>query len=347
MSEAPLQDAVIRQALQLQRLAAGDEARALEIMAELERELTALLSATNLDAATRREIEALVRDARQAIEGRYGLIGGVVDAQGIMVVVAENTVRVLAENLPSATVPTIERLNSLAKDVIIDGAPASAWWSRQAEDVAFRFAREVRHGVIEGSTPEQITARIVGRGDEPGILDAARRNVRALVHSSVMTAANRARLETFRKNAKHVGGVRWLATLDSHTCTTCAVLDGSTWDLEGQPTNGTTMAFQMPPAHFGCRCVASPVPKSLNDIFGTTGIDEAIAAGSRRASANGPVAARSFADFLENQPRAFVEQVLGVRRAELWRQGKITLRDLVSGSGRELTLEQLKQRIGE
>lgn len=344
MSEAPLQDAIIRQALELQRLSAGDEARALQIMAELERELTALL-ATDLDRATKRQIEALLKDAQQAIAASYTGIGGVVDTQGIMVVVAENTVRVLAENLPSATVPSIERLNSLAKDVMIDGAPASAWWARQSQDVAWRFAREVRQGVIEGATQEQITARIFGRGDEVGFFEASRRNVRQLVHSSVMTAANRARLETFRKNSKHVAGVRWLATLDSHTCMTCAALDGSTWDLDGEPTGDTTLAFQMPPAHFSCRCVASPVPKSLSSIF--PGMDEAIANASRRASANGPVKARTFADFLDNQPPAFVAEVLGVRRADLWRQGKITLRDLVSGSGRELTLDQLKQRIGE
>lgn len=345
MSEVPITDGILRQALEIQRLAAGDEARALQIMAELEQELTTLLNSASLSDATRRQIEALIRDAHAAIEARYVAIGSVTDTRELVLLVARNTVKVLAENLPNATLPSVERLDSLAKDVIIDGAPASAWWARQSDDTAWRFAREVRQGVIDGATQEQITARIFGRGDEVGFFATSRRNVRQLVHSSVMTAANRARLETFRKNSKHVAGVRWLATLDGHTCLQCGALDGSSWDLEGQPTNGTTLAFQMPPAHFGCRCVASPVAKSLSAIF--PGMDEAIAARSMRASSQGPVKSQTFAAFLDRQPREFVEDVLGVRRTELFRQGKITLRDLVSGSGRELTLDRLKQRIGE
>jgi hypothetical protein len=54
------------------------------------------------------------------------------------------------------------------------------------------------------------------------------------VHSSVMSAANDARLATFRRNARFIKGVRWLATLDGHVCVRCAALDGQAWDLDGR-----------------------------------------------------------------------------------------------------------------
>lgn len=258
MSELELQDAILRNALELQRLSANDEARALEIMRQLEADLRSLLARETLDARGKREIEAILREATKLIDTRYSGIAAVVDTQAIAIVVAEQTVSAMS-TLGSVVMPTPERLASLTKDVLIDGAPSSAWWKRQAEDTAFRFAREVRQGVIEGATNEQIVGRIIGRGDEPGILDTPRRNVRSLVHSSVMNAANQARLETYRKNSKHVAGVRWLATLDSHTCRTCMALDGSTWDLEGKPLDGTTLDFQVPPAHFSCFTGDTPV----------------------------------------------------------------------------------------
>lgn len=347
MSETQLTDAIIRQAIELQRVSASDEGRALEIMADLERDLRSLLAQGNLNEATRREIEALLKEADKAIASRYATLGGLVDTRGIALFVAEQTVSTMTGLLDTAIKPTPERLASLSKDVLIDGAPSSAWWKRQAEATAFNFAREVRQGVIEGATNEQIVARIVGRGDEVGILDKARRDVRALVHSSVMNAANQARLETYRKNRDVIAGVRWLATLDSRTCVTCGALDGSEWDLEGKPRGETTLQFQLPPAHWNCRCVASPVTKGFDEILGTTGFDAIFGRGQQRASQFGPVDDMTFAAFLKRQSPEFVERSLGKRRAELWQQGRITLTDLVSGSGRELTLDELRAQLTE
>jgi SPP1 gp7 family putative phage head morphogenesis protein len=81
-----------------------------------------------------------------------------------------------------------------------------------------------------------------------------------------MSAANDARLATYRKNAKLIEGVRWLSTLDSHTCIICAALDGQAWDLDGGKLKGTAVDFESPPAHFSCRCVISPIPKSLAEF---------------------------------------------------------------------------------
>lgn len=344
MSEQALQDQIIRQALELQRLSAGEEARALETVRDMERALRQLLATDELSEAGRREIAALIREAEQVIEGRFQTVAGQINTRELVLIVADHTVMAMTQAFPSANRPTPERLASLADSILIDGAPSSAWWQRQAQDTAFRFAREVRQGVLEGATNEQITSRIFGRGDEPGFMDTTRRGVRALVHSSIMTAANRARLETYRKNQRFAQGVRWLATLDSHVCRTCAALDGQAWDFDGKPLGDTSLDFQLPPAHMNCRCIASPIPKSLNAIFGTTGIDEAMTARARRASAQGPIADTTFAGFLTRQSAEFVEEVLGTRRAELWRAGKITITDLVSGSGRPLTLDQLQAR---
>ncbi|MBO9602553.1 MAG: minor capsid protein [Novosphingobium sp.] len=343
MSELDLIDSILRHSLDLQRLSAHEEAQALEILRQLETELRQLLASNDLTDAGKREVNALIADAHEAIASSYAQIPGLLDTHELSLIVANRTADVLRDALPSVTIPSPERLASLTKDILIDGAPASAWWSRQAEDLQFKFAAQVRQGVLNGESLAQITARVVGSEDEPGILDTSRRNARSLVHSAVMTAANRARLETYRKNGRHIAGLRWLATLDSHTCMQCAALDGQAWNLDGDKLDGTTADFQLPPAHFACRCVATPIAKGLDDIFGTTGLDEKLKP-AVRASSSGPTSAPTFEAFLERQSPEFVEEVLGKRRAELYLAGKLTLRDLVSGAGRPLTLDELRTR---
>lgn len=343
MSEIELQDAILRHSLQLLRLSAGEQAKADAIMRELIRDLEMLLQSRELSAANRAEIRAIIAEAGKAIDGHYAAAARSVDTHRLAIIVAEQTQH-LIEPLAAATVKsvTVERLASLTKDVLIDGAPSSAWWAKQSEDTAFKFAAQVRQGIINGETTERIVQRIVGRGGEPGIMDVARRNARALVHSSVMNAASVARMETYRKNPKMFTGVRWLSTLDSNTCAQCAALDGQAWTLDGEKLPGTTVEFKLPLAHWNCRCQPSPIPKSsvLDEFF--PGMSARLDAASMRASSEGPIAAKgTFDQFLKRQSPEFIAKVLGTRRAALFRAGKLTLRDLVSGTGRELTLDEL------
>lgn len=346
MSEIELTDAILRTALELQRLSAHEETMAVETFRELEKELRQLLATTDLEAATKRELEALIKEANQAINANYSVIAGQVDTRGIMLTIAQKTVDVL-DTYANAQMPSRELLDSLGKDVLIDGAPSSAWWAKQADDLGDvkigMFAREVRQGVINGETTERIVQRIFGFDGEPGILDKPRRDIRTLVHSSIMTAANRARLETYRKNMKYAAGVRVLETLDTRTCAQCMAYDGAAWDFDGNPLEGTTLEFRLPQYHFGCRGVVAPIPKGIDEIFGTTGLDAKLQS-PVRASKDGPTTATTMDAFLRRQPADVVEEMLGKGRADLWRRGVITLRDLVSGTGRELTLDELRAR---
>lgn len=334
MSEIELRDAILRHSIQLLRLSAGDQREVEQILRELERELQTLLQSRTLSDASKREIAELVREAESAIDARYATISGTLDTHGLVVLVADRTVEAMEMIAPQVARVSVETLASLAKNVLIDGAPSKAWWAKQSEDTAFRFAAAVRQGIINGETNERIVQRIVGKSGEPGIMQTARRNARALVHSSVMTAANDARLATFRKNSRFIRGVRWLATLDGHVCARCAALDGQAWDLEGQKLKGTKVEFQAPPIHWNDRCVLSPIPKSEGDAGPAIG---------QRASSEGPVAAgTTFDSFFRRLSSAQQDRMFGKTRAQMFRDGKLTIRDLVSGTGRELTLDELR-----
>lgn len=341
MTEQSLSDAILRHSLQILRLGAGQADDAEAILIELTRELKLLLDTADLTDAGKRDIEKLIAQADEAIRVGYLRAGAVSDTHSLAIIVAEHTQRVMEDVIPAVVkLPTASALLAIGKDVLIDGAPSSAWWAKQSEDLQFKFAAAVRQGLANNETQEQIVTRIVGKRGEPGIMDRPRRDARALVHSSVLSAANQARLATFRKNARLLKGVKWLSTLDGHVCLRCAALDGAAWNLDGEKLPGTTVQFQLPPAHFGCRCVASPVPKTFKDIG--LNIPEPANAG-QRASSEGPIAGdTTFDQFLKRQSPEFIAATLGKRRAELFSAGKLTLRDLISGTGRALTLDELR-----
>jgi hypothetical protein len=62
-----------------------------------------------------------------------------------------------------------------------------------------------------------------------------------------------------------------------------------------------------------------------------------------RASDLGQIANdTSFTSFLDRHDSTYIDNLLGKGKSELYRSGKITLRDLVSQNGRPLTLAQLQ-----
>jgi SPP1 gp7 family putative phage head morphogenesis protein len=341
VTEQTLQDAILRNSLQLLRLSAGEQTRVDGVMQEMARELRALLGSADLSTAQKRQVDALIKQADEIIALGHKRAGAVVDTQALVHAVAEKTQELIEDIMPAAVnIPSEGTLLQLGKDILIDGAPTSAWWAKQAEDTAFKFAAQVRQGIANNETQERIVRRIVGGKGEPGIMDVSRRNARALVHSSVMTAANRARLETFKRNSRLIKGVRWLATLDGHTCARCAALDGQAWDLDGKRLKDTTIDFMAPPIHWNDRCVLSPVPKTFADIG--LNIPEPTDEG-QRASSLGPIPGKTtFNDYFGRLSKAQQDDQFGPTRAQMWRDGKITVRDLVSGNGRELTLDEIR-----
>lgn len=63
-----------------------------------------------------------------------------------------------------------------------------------------------------------------------------------------------------------------------------------------------------------------------------------------RASMDGQVPAHtSYADWLTRQPYARQEQVLGVTRAMMLRDGKITVPEMFNDAGEFLTLDELRR----
>lgn len=330
-------DAIIRQAVDLLRLEAGYNRAILRLLRQMEAELVGKLTGRELTEFSRQRLLDLLADARAMIARTYIAIRDEVDLESLATVQARAVAGSLSVITSTAAVPSVATLKALVSDLLVQGAPSAEWWSRQAGDTQFRFSNAIRQGVAQGETNAQIVARIRrGAGTEAAIVETSRRNAEALVRTSVQTVANAARLEVFRENEDVLEGVRQISTLDSRTSDVCIAYSGAEWDFEGTPINGTKLPFNGgPPRHWSCRSVLTPVVKPI------PGLDFR----PSRASADGQVRGDiSFADWLSGKSRAFQDELLGPGRAQLWRDGTITLQQLLDQRGRPLTLEQLRDR---
>lgn len=336
--EDQLRDDVLHQTLSLFRLSAAQATATVKRLRAMERRLIAELSAPLLSDASKSEIKTILANADGIISDYYDAIQTDLNVPELGSTVASATGKSLeiALGVEAASLPTQAYFKSLAKTALILGAPAAEWWNAQAADTSFKFASQLRQGLAASETNQQIIGRIVGT------MDFARRNAASLVQTSVQAVANDARLETFRANSDVISGIMQISTLDSHTSQVCIAYSGATWDLEGNPLNRSPAFNGGPPRHFNCRSVLVPLTKTFRQLG--VNIDEAKQ--TTRSSSEGQISAKtSFDAFLKRQGVEYQNEMLGAGRADLWRDGKITLRDLVNGQGRPLTLEELQTKF--
>lgn len=205
-------------------------------------------------------------------------------------------------------------------------------WVNGLGGSAYRRAEQsINSGMIQGKAVQDIVK---------DIRRSAVRQTRAQAESVVRTAVNhvssQTREETFRENSQVVGEVQWVSVLDARTTLICMSRDGKRYPLNEGPR---------PPAHFNCRSTTVPVTKSWEEL-GIKGLKELPS--STRASMDGRVAEKkSYEEWLRGKSKSLQNEILGPRRAELFRDGKLSLKDMVNAStGRPYTLEQLRTRYG-
>jgi SPP1 gp7 family putative phage head morphogenesis protein len=112
------------------------------------------------------------------------------------------------------------------------------------------------------------------------------------------------------------------------------------WQVYNLQTEGSFYGINGYTVH-NCRSTTVPVLKSWKEL----GLDLAEADEGTRASMNGQVpASETYQTWLKRQPTGFQDDVLGVQRASLFRQGKLTVDKFVDESGKVYTMEQLRAK---
>lgn len=369
-------DRLIQRGIYLERYKAGFNNRILSELETLEdsltRELVSLFSKGVPNPTMRvQRLEKLLGQTRHIIRRAYSEKKSLTGKELTRLAANEQTYVVNAIN-DTAGMEIADRLlnydelKNLTDDTLIHGAKSSDWWDRQGDDLQKRFGDQMRQGVLRGETLDQLTGRVRGtqaKAFTDGVMQTTRRQAEALVRTSVQAVANATRLESYKANADVVNAIQWVATLDSRTTHICMALNGKLWTTEGHKPVGHTLIFPGPTAHWNCRSTQIAVIKAWKDLVDSQdkaaldaefkkqlraqGFDEEAIANLTRntkASMDGQLAKDlSFDDWLKSKTPEFQDHMLGKGKGRMFRDGKITLTDLVNHQSlRPLTIDELE-----
>lgn len=350
-------DLYMERAIDLLRLESGTRDKVLVFLAELEKELVARLAKIDPTgvgdiARQRKRLTELLTAIRGTIKGTYRDISTLMAREIREIVDVEaawtgNAINASVSAQFSDAGLTRSALANLLSDVLIQKAPSKEWWSRQAGGLADKFADEMRAGIALGEPNSKLIDRVRGKGANRGVMDISKTSAERLVRASVQAAANVGREAMYAENDDLISALQWHATLDTRTSVWCITRDGHHYstDDEHKAKDGGPPWLEGPgKLHWGCRSTSVPILKSWRDL----GIDEDEVPETTRASMDGQVPAQqSFEAWLKKQSIERQDTVLGQGKADLWRRGKITFRDLLDQSGRPLTTEQLREKAAK
>lgn len=222
-------------------------------------------------------------------------------------------------------------VDNLINTTLLEGATVNAWNRGLNIDQKARLEREIRLGVSLGETNELLAARVARA------LGKSKRDAASIAVTAAGAIVSAVRQKFFEANADVIKAYKYQATLDTRTSALCRAYDGLMWDTNYEPI-GHSYPFRQPRinTHFNCRSTIIPVIKGADELKNVPP--------ATRSSMNGYVPQDiNFNDWLKTQSPEVVEKTLGKGRAELFLQGKITMRDLITQQGRELNLTQLKK----
>ncbi len=346
-----IQDALVRHSVELQRYGNG---LARDIQAILDSADAAILEKLggrlslieqrgyDLGPASTKRLQTLLRDLRTLNRDVYKRVWDELKASlgDFAIEEADFQSKVLKTTLPieiATTLPTPAVLRTLVTTAPMEGQLLKHWVDGMESGRLDRLNRAIRNGIVNGETTDQIIRTIRGtRAGQyrDGVLQISRRSAQAIVRTATGHVATVAAQETW-KGSNAVKGWSFLAVLDLRTSTTCAGLSGQVFPIGEGP---------LPPRHLNCRSAAIPITKSYREL----GLDKDDLPAGDRASMDGQVPGDlTFSDWLKKKGPSAQDKILGPTRAQWFRDGKLSLSDLVKGDGSVLTLDQLRQRYGD
>jgi SPP1 gp7 family putative phage head morphogenesis protein len=203
------------------------------------------------------------------------------------------------------------------------------WENKRLEIVS----DQIRTGFMTGRTSQQIAKDIAGKG---GFLDVQnKQSIKTLVRTSTNHISNVARQNIYEENDDIIDGYQIVATLDGRTSDTCRGYDGTIVKL-------TDDFKPMPPFHPGCRTTTKPkiIDRFVNDDGLGTRASKGVEGGQQVSNK------QSYYDWLKEQGsqgpkgRAFVQDVLGKERADLFLDGGLSVTKF-----KQLTMDELFRPI--
>ena len=327
-----LQDLLLERSLILERIKGSVSNDLTKVYDELLKNISKRINESDL---TIKESERLIKLLEKDLVIPYAELGNDLNALAqdeskFML----NAVNAAAGIDIATTLPTNKTINKIANASLMEGATIKNWFGSLEQSLQFDVAREVRQSIIQGKTNKEVTNNL------KNILGTSLRHSQTLARTAVSTISNDARMQTINENEDIFKGYVWKSTFDGRVRPEHLLRDGSEWGLDKKGLNekGKKYSFARVPFGFNCRCILLPLIKSFREL----GIDLDEVPDRVRASMDGSVPAEITAsEWFKTKDKAFQKQYLGEGRYNLYKEGKISLSDLISKSGETLTIKEL------
>lgn len=345
-------DAHIGHSLDLLRLASGDWRQVKKILVELGKDLVKQIAEIDVngpgqDVHRKRRLAKLLKNTQEIIKHKYEqirykqslLLQDVAEYENAFTRNNLNTVigaDVAAESITAA------QAKAVVSDTLILGASATDWWKRQEATTQAKFADAMRQGWLQGESIDQMVRRVRGTDSVTGIMDISKRDAESLVRTSVAAISGQSRVDTIERNSDILNGYVHVSTLDNRTTLQCMVRDGKKWNMDREPV-GHSLPFRQTPIHWNCRSTIVPWLKSWEE-FGIK-FKNKVPEGTRSSMDGYVPKSLKYEDWLKTKPTDFQKDVLGKARYNLWKEGKLTLRQMVNTNDRPLTIDQLRKKL--
>lgn len=264
-------------------------------------------------------------------------------------------------------IPAPALLRALVREQPFEGQTLKEWASQLAEADQRRIMNEIRIGMVQGESINDIARRIVGSAQfngTDGVTQITRNEAVSITRTAVNFFSNAARQEFFDANSDIFDEELFVATLDSRTTPVCRANDGKRFAVGKGPK---------PPLHWNCRSLRvavvtdnpignrpfNPTTEKMlvrqfarENGLGSIAVREDLPHGTKgsfddfaRKQVRGLIgrtpAATTYQQFLKRQSAEFQDDVLGKTKGKLFRKGDLALDRFVDRGGREFTLREL------
>lgn len=333
-----IRDRNIRHQIGLQRYSSSVVKEIMELLKAVDRRLVERLSQADEGTGSAIRLQLLLDQIRASVKEAYQVIIMKIKERLRDFFQLEFDFQI--GSLKSAVVvfdivtPEAAKLYAAVEARPLEGKLLKDIFEAMPEATTSRVHDAIRLGFVEGRTTDQIIRDVVGKRSlnyADGIMQTSRRGAEGIVRTALNHVANATRNEIYNANEELIKGVQWVSTLDMRTTRICQARDGKVFPLKSGPR---------PPAHMNCRSTTTPVLRSWKEL----GINLSEAPAGTRASMDGQVPdSETYQSWLKRQSADTQDEVLGKKRALLFRKGDLPLDRFVDDSGKTYKLEDLKR----
>ena len=332
-----IQDALIRHAVGLERLGDASARRIIASLRRADARIVERLASGYEPDSTRAQQRDLLDQIRAILDAVYtDEMGRLrIDLEDLATYEAEflqDTVNRVVPNL-GFSLPGADTLHAAVYSRPFQGKLLKDLFKDMPADAYERLRREITQGFIEGRSNEDMIRAIRGtraQGYKDGINGVNQRAAEVTVKTAVAHVSNAARDRAYQTNARFLRGIQWVSVLDTRTTLICASRDGKIYKVDKGPR---------PPAHPRCRSTTTPVLKSQGDLP-----QERLSEVERAKLTGQPPEDLTYGAWLRRQPVSVQDDVLGQKKAILFRKGELPIDRFTRADGREYTLDELKRR---